>query len=250
MWLFVIPFSTLFAQRTEYKSKVYDGINFAPIQSANIYNYNTKEYTFSDKNGAFTIYAQKNDTLIISKSVYKQSVYVISEQEMIHQQKDYYLYYKAILLKEVEVHALNPSYEAFKQYLANIQVPERMDTRLSEWEKRNIEYAEKGANLLRNTKLASPITALYNKFSKKVKNKILYYEMIQYEDEIDKLPNKYNREIVSKLTGLTGDEVLDFMVFCRFSYYDLVKWPAYEIERKIESKYYDYEYFKAIQEEY
>jgi hypothetical protein len=239
----------LCAQRIEYKSRVYDGINFAPIQNASIYNYNTKEYVFSDKDGAFTIRAQKNDTLIISKSIYKQAIYVISETEIVNQIEEYYLYYKAILLKTVNVHALNPSYEGFKRELANIQIPERIDTKLSEWEKRNIEYAEKGANLLRNTKLASPITTLYRMFSKKVKNKLLYYEMVQYQEEIDKLPDKYNREIVSKITGLSSDEVLDFMVFCRFSYYDLIRWSSLEIKRQIESKYYDYEYFRALQDE-
>ena len=249
LWLFIISFSTLFAQRIEYKSSIYDGINFAPIEGASIYNLNTREYVFSDKNGVFAIRAQKNDTLIISKSIYKQAIFVISDVEIINQIEVYYLYYKAILLKTVNVHALNPSYEGFKRELANIQIPERMDTKLSEWEKRNIEYAEKGANLLRNTKLASPITALYNKFSKKVKQQLLYYEMVQYQEEVDKLPDKYNREIVSKITGLSSDEVLDFMVFCRFSYYDLVRWSALEIKNKIQSKYYDYEYFKALEDE-
>lgn len=247
--LSLISFSTLFAQRIEYKSRVYDGMNFAPIEGANIYNYNTKEYVFTDKNGVFVIRVQKNDTIIISKSIYKQAVYVISAEEIINQIEEYYLYYKAILLRKVDVHALNPSYEGFKRELANIQIPERMNTELSDWEKRNIEYAEKGANLLRNTKFSSPITALYNMFSKKVKNKALYYEMLQYEEEIDKLPDKYNREIVSKITGLSEKEVLDFMVFCRFSYYDLVRWSAHEIMKKIEAKYYDYEYFKALQDE-
>ena len=250
LWLFAMSFSTLFSQRVEYKSRIYDGVNFAPIEGASIYNYNTKEYAFSDKNGVFIIQVQKKDTLIISKSIYKQAFYVISEAEIINQIEEYYLYYKAILLKAVDVHALNPSYEGFKRYLASIQVPEKMDIKLSEWEKRNIEYAEKGANFLRNTKLASPITLLYNMFSKKVKNKLLYYEMVQYEEEIDKLPDKYNREIVSKITGLKEDEVLDFMVFCRFSYYDLVRWSAYEIAKKIEAKFYDYEYFKALEDEY
>ena len=248
--LFLVLFSMLFAQRVEYKSAIYDGINFSPIEGANIYNFSTKEYTFSDKNGSFSIFVKKNDTIIISKSIYKQAIYVISQEDIKNQITEYYLYYKAILLKTVDVHALNPSYEGFKRDLANIQVPESMNTKLSEWEKRNIEYAEKGANILRNTKLASPITLLYNKFSKKMQTKALYYEMVQYEEEIDKIPEKYSREIVSKATGLTGEEILNFMVFCRFSYYDLVRWSEIEIIRKIESKYYEYAYFKALQEEY
>ena len=248
LYLLAISFSTLCAQRIEYKSRVYDGINFAPIQGASIYNYNTKEYAFSDKNGTFIIHAQKNDTIIISKSIYKQYIFIISKEEIMNQIEEYYLYYKAILLKAVDVRALNPSYEGFKRDIVNLQVPELMDIRLSEWEKMNIEYTEKGANVLKNTKLASPITLLYNMFSKKAKSQRLYYELVQSQDEIDRLPEKYNREIVSKITGLQGDEVLDFMMFCRFGYYDLIRWSDREIIRQIETKYYDYAYFKALQE--
>ena len=250
LWLFAISFSTLCAQRTEYKSRVYDGINFSQIQGANIYNFNTKKYAFSDKNGDFTILAQKDDTLIISKSTYRQSIYVISKEEIVYQKKDYYLYYKAILLKAVIVRGLNPSYEGFKKELAEIKVPEKMDTKLSDWERANLEYNEQGANVLKKTSLSSPITLLYNMFSKKIKSKALYYELLQNEDEIDKLPDKYNREIVSEITGLSGEDVLNFMVFCRFSYYDLIRWSPYQITKQIESKYYDYEYFKALEEDY
>jgi len=41
---------------------------------------------------------------------------------------------------------------------------------------------------------------------------------------------------------------LDFMMYCRFGYYDIVRWSDREIIRQIETKYYDYAYFKALQE--
>ena len=40
---------------------------------------------------------------------------------------------------------------------------------ITEQDKINAEYSTKGPNLLRNTALSSPITYLYNSFSKKAK---------------------------------------------------------------------------------
>lgn len=251
--LAVLSCNFIYSQRTEYGSRVYDGVTYVPIADASIYNFNSKEYAFTDESGNFTIRARANDTLIISKSIYRQIVVILSENEIRNRLNEYFLFYKAILLKEVNVHALNPSYEGFKRDLSNIKLPEiykRIEgIELSDQEKMDIEYENKGPNLLRNTPAASPITYLYNTFSKKVKAKQLYNEMVEYEDEVEKLPLKYNREIVSEITGLKGDELMEFMVFCRFSYYDLIKWSQEDIVRNVRNKFFDYQYYKALQDE-
>jgi len=242
-----------YSQRKNYSSSVFDGVTFIPIQGANIYNLNSRQYTFTDNNGNFTIPANVNDTLIISKSIYRQIVTVISRKNLEVINDEYYLFYKAILLKEVRVMSLNPNYEQFKRELAQMKLPDiynKMEgIELSKEDKMNAEYSTKGPNLLRNTALSSPITYLYNSFSKKVKMKQLYSEMLQYEEEIDKVPAKYNREIVTEITGLKGDNLMEFMVFCRFSYYDIIRWSQQEIVNAIKYKYSEYQYYKAISDE-
>ena len=42
---------------------------------------------------------------------------------------------------------------------------------------------------------------------------------------------------------------MEFMVFCRFSYYDLVRWDSAEIISAIRYKFSEYQYYKAIEEE-
>ncbi|MDR3047952.1 MAG: hypothetical protein LBU51_10175 [Bacteroidales bacterium] len=242
--------TSLFSQRIAFKSRIYDGINFSPIAGVNIYNYNSKQYTFTDKEGNFTILAQENDTLIITKNIYKQSIIVLTRSDIVGQFKEYYLYYKAILLREVNIYTLNPTYEGFKRDLAGLKLPSlNQEIGLTAEEKRKIAHENETANLLRYTNIYHPITYLYNKFNKKVKARQLAYEMEQYEDEVAQLPNKYNRMLVSELTGLKDKELLDFMVYCRFSYYDLIRWTTEEIVRKIESKYLEYEFFRALNDE-
>ncbi len=251
--LFLICLGSFLAAQKNYTAKVYDGVNYLPVPGANIYNLSTKKYVFTDKNGVFTIPVSLNDTLIISKSIYRQLMVIIHEGNINLENESYLLYFKAILLREVNVYALNPNYEGFKRDIASMKLPgvyEKLEgVGLTKEDFMNAEYATKGPNVLRNTPLASPITFLYNTFSKKAKMKQLYNEMVQYEDEVDKVQNKYNRELVSEITGLKGDMLMEFMMFCRFSYYDLIRWTPDQVISSIKSKFDEYEYYKALQDE-
>jgi len=77
----------------------------------------------------------------------------------------------------------------------------------------------------------------------------LYREMVEYGEETDRVPEKYNKELVAKITGLKDDVLMEFMVFCRFSYYDLVRWSDAEIIAAIKYKFSEYEYYKVLEEE-
>jgi len=246
----------LFAQeRITLNGNIFDGVAFFPIVGANIYNFNTKKFSFTDSKGNFEILANKGDTIIISKSSYKQLLIEITP--IIFQKKtiNIALYYKAIILKEVVVYALPKTYEEFKRDFVNVEFSEInkkiTGTTLTEQDRINEEFkSREGPNLLRNIPaVASPITALYDRFSRKKKIERLYQEIVNNEEEIDKLPLKYNRELVTSITGLEGEELLNFMTFCKFSYYDLVKWSPEFIISQIKKKYVDYEYYKAIEKE-
>jgi hypothetical protein len=251
MFLLCLLFN-LEAQKKEFTGKVYDGINFYPVEGANIYNATRKNFVFSNEEGQFTIACQLHDTLIISKSIYRQLIVVLTEELMRKSNEDFLLYYKAILLKEVNVISLNPTYEGFKRDLAKIEIPEIYQripgTEISEQDKANAEYGRNQPNVFRNTAIAHPISFLYETFSRKAKMKRLYNEMVQYEDRLDELPLKYNKEVVKDITGLPDEEILTFMMYCHFSYYDLVRWTPTQIINAIKDKYINYEYEKLKKE--
>ena len=52
----------------------------------------------------------------------------------------------------------------------------------------------------------------------------------------------------SGFTGLKDPELTEFMVFCHFSYYDLIRWSREEIISTIRYKFDEYQYYKAIQD--
>ncbi|MBQ7489951.1 MAG: hypothetical protein IJT51_05505 [Bacteroidales bacterium] len=249
---FLLFFASFSVAQTLFSAKVYDGINFMPVAGANIYNLSSGKFAFSDKNGVFSIIVSPSDTLVISKSIYRQSVIVATDDILKKTNEVFFLYCRAIVLKEVSVYGLNPNYEIFKHEVVNMNMPDYYDNIVSKPTKldiQNAEYMNTAPNILKNTKVAHPITALYEAFSPRMKMKRLYNEMVQYENELDNVQSKFNRELVSELTGLQGDELMEFMVYCHFSYYDLIRSSREQIINSIKNKFTEYEYFKVLEDE-
>lgn len=249
---FLVCVTVVFGQQKQYTGRVFDGITYQPLIGASVYNMNTKKFAFTDKDGKFSIYLSLNDTLVISKSVYRQLVVSINKN-IFYGSEDFFLYYKATMLKEVNIIAINPSYEGFKKDIVTMELPDYYkhveEAKLTEFQKANATYKPDGNLLsLGGQMTTSPITYLYDKYSRKSKMNRLYNEMLSYEEEVNRIQDKYNREIVSELTGLKGDELLKFMMYCGFSYYDLVRMSDAEIQAKIKAKYYDYQYDSIIKD--
>ena len=83
LWLIIgilCCLSAVFAQQKKYSARVFDGITYQPLSGASVYNMNTQKFAFTDKNGRFAIDLSLNDTLIISKSTYRQHVAVIDKK--------------------------------------------------------------------------------------------------------------------------------------------------------------------------
>jgi len=240
-------FLSTFAQSKVYNARVLDGITYGPIIGASIYNMNTKKFAFTDSKGNFSMNVSLDDTLLISKSIYRQLVIIVDKKIYYNPVEDFFLYYKATMLKEVRIYNLNPSYEGFKQDIVTMKLPEYYkraeDVKLNDMEKANAVY-KSGGNLLSlgGSVTMSPITYFYDKYSHKAQMQQLYNEMVSYQDEVERVQEKYNQNIVHDITGLSGNELLNFIMYCGFSYYDLVRWSDNQIRVLIKSKYIDYQY--------
>ena len=255
-FLFIFLFLPLIAfsqERIPLIGNVFDGVTFFPITEANIYNFSSKKYSFTNKDGNFEILAKLGDTIVISKPIYKQALIEVTQEIIDKNFLDVALFYKVITLKEINVFALPGTYEAFKQDFVNVNFTNfNRSMGLSREEK--AAYSTGSPNLLNlipgevGKAIVSPISYFYNKFSRKMRIERLYQELVDNQEEVDRLPLKYNRELVSSLTGLKGEELLTFMVFCRFSYYDLIRWSPEFIITQIQRKFDDFQYHKALQD--
>jgi hypothetical protein len=245
----------LFSQeRIVLVGNVFDGVTFFPIKEANIYNFSSKKYSFTNKDGNFEIFAREGDTIIVSKPIYKQELMVITQEQLKKEKIEISLFYKVIVLKEVFVYALPSTYEGFKKDFMNTNFSDYFrgieGTTLSDLDRMQYSPSSGLLDLIPGKvgqAVRSPISFLYETFSRKAKMGRLYQELVDNQEEVDKLPLKYNRALITSLTGLEGDELLDFMTYCKFSYYDLIRWSPEYIISQVKKKFGDYEFYKALE---
>lgn len=86
--------------------------------------------------------------------------------------------------------------------------------------------------------LGSPISALYNLTSKRAKSEKRYRQLTNSDKELSAMQQKYNKEIVMKLTGLKESERLDeFMEYCKPSIGFILRSSDYELALLILQRY-------------
>ena len=231
----------LFQPKIVVKGRIMDLATSHPLENACIHNMSTGTMAFSDKNGDFALLAKKNDTLVFSRMGYHLEMLILSDSLLSAKERlSVWLVVHAIMLPSVTIYAMKP-YPLFINEIAKEIPTKKIDVpgiEIPPEERAN--YDINNGNLLRGTPLASPISALYDLFSRKAKMERVYADLVQNQSEVMRLSKKYNSEIVQRLTKLEGEQLEEFMVYCSFTYYTLVISSDQEIEQMIFAKFIQY----------
>lgn len=227
---------------TIFKGKVIDFLISQPLENTYIHNLSTGATVFTNDKGEFTIGIKEYDTLAITRVGYNPE-FIILNDSLIHSKERVYirLFMRSILLKEIKVYAIKP-YPLFKKEMAkkhDSTIIENLNLSQEEKERIANENTENG-NILSGTPLAHPFTFLYEQYSRKAKMQREYADLMEHQNELTELAQKYNPEIVQRITHLTGTELEEFMVYCSFTYYMLIVSTKEEIESMIFNKYQQY----------
>ena len=84
----------------------------------------------------------------------------------------------------------------------------------------------------------SPISLLYNSFSKRAKSEKKLQSLTQSDRSANIMKQKYNRELVKKLTGLKeGEKLKSFLDYCEPSFEFIMKSSDYEVAMLILHRY-------------
>jgi hypothetical protein len=213
-----------------------------PLENACIHDISSGAMVFSDKNGDFIMLASTTDTLVVSRMSYAMETLILSENLLASKDKiSIWLVVRAFTLPSITIYPMKP-YPLFIKDITKEIPTKKIDIpgiEIPPEEKASYSYSENG-NLLAGTPLASPITALYEQFSRRARMDRQYAELVQNQSEVYRLPKKYNSEIVQRLTKLEGEQLEEFMVYCSFTYYTLITSTDQEIEQMIVAKYIQY----------
>jgi hypothetical protein len=89
---------------------------------------------------------------------------------------------------------------------------------------------------------SGPIGLIYGQFSKEARSKKTYAELIR-KDKADK---RYNRIVVSRITGLKDEEdITNFMEFCSLQIKFILESTDYELYAAIMDCYHDFCQFES-----
>jgi hypothetical protein len=239
--LFIVCVQAFGQERTMFRGKVVDFITYQPLENACIHNLSSGLMVFSNATGDFSMLIIRNDTLAISRVGYDMEIFSVTDSiKEIKERVTIKLIMRSLMLRNVTVYALKP-YPLFIKDLVKETPQEKVEIpgiEISPLEKAG--YDINAGNLLRGTPLASPISFLYNQFSHKAKMGRMYANLVANQEEVMRLSQKYNPEIVRRITKLEGEKLEEFMLYCSFTYYTLITSSDMEIERMIASKYLQY----------
>jgi hypothetical protein len=190
------------------------------VQLASITNINTGKKYISNRQGYFKLFYATNDTVLITAVGY-DSVYIKTSTLDTNMANDTILVIlksKVVRLKELRVVSSNPIRDSIARAAAEFL---KNDPLMNNYDR--VLKREKGG-------LMSPLTAMYQQFSKEGRDAVRFEEFMAYMEKQKQADRKYNRNAVKRVTDLPDMQLDEFMLFCRLdkdfvinaSEYDLV----------------------------
>ncbi|MCH8545814.1 MAG: carboxypeptidase-like regulatory domain-containing protein [Cryomorphaceae bacterium] len=208
-----------------------EGISLSEVH---VVNKNTTKGTITNVNGRFRLTAQVNDTLVFSLLSHKYLYYRVNDEDF-ETPLRIVLKKEEFLLDEVSIFSYKlTSNEPKAMKLRKPAVPDDEDIR------------EPG--LPSPAGLANPIDAVYQAFSKRIKQlKILetYKERDRFQT---KLEEGNNRDILMRVTGMTQEELKPFLFFCQMGPDFIASATDYELLISLLVCYKEYVHNREMQE--
>jgi hypothetical protein len=207
-------------------AQVLNGLTAQPIPYVDVINQRVRGGTMTDKEGKFSLQADPSDTLTFKSIGYIDKKVPVSE-----------------LLKEGAVVTMAPvRYELTGVEITGegnkVNMTGVPTAKMSKTPAELRGEFDKKPNVW--TAIVHPTSYLYYKFSKDEKEKRHTLKTIKTEREWQLFSLVYNKEIAERLTGLTGDDLDNFMVY--FNAFSNLSFSAttYEVEKRVKEIYKEY----------
>jgi len=199
-----------------------------PVQFAHVINQSRGFASISDSMGYFKIGAALNDLLKLTAIGYYDCPFHLNEAALNDSgMVTIYMIQRAYPIQVVNINPLG-TYSQFKQKVLSLELPEPVLV----INPSVIEDIEMGIDTIQNLEpasLGSPITAIYMALSREGKELRKYAEIMEEEQFLEQVKDKYNHKMLEEVTGLTGPELYHFLQFCNLERKYILEATAYEI---------------------
>jgi len=210
--------NTLFGQ-DGIRGVVLDYATEVRIGDAEITNLRTQQTLISNGLGIFNVTGIIGDTLKIARAGYNEQNIVISSND------DIVVRLKGITeLRAVDVYGTTKEQE--------------MQDAMDDYRKQGSYYKGKPPVL---AYIFNPISALHEAFGKTGQRAKRFNEYISYEQEELLIDRKFNRSLITSLTGLKDDDLTNFMLIYRPSNELVKNWNEYDATSYIKKAFTKFE---------
>jgi hypothetical protein len=200
------------------------------IPYAQVLNFRVRGSTMTDVNGKFSIQADPSDSLTFKILGYKDKIIPVKEVLSMSAQN------KNIALTQIKYSIDSVQVEAQQLKMNLSGIPRGKSSKLPT-ELRSEDF-DSNPGLL--TVVIKPLSYLHYKLSSSEKEKRSTLAAIYSEQQWKILSLIYNKDLIQRLTFLTGDKLDDFMVYCN-AYSGLApNSTTYEVEKRIKDLYIEY----------
>lgn len=210
---------SLLAQDIEFQGVVLDSEDGKRIGGAEVLNLRTHQRISTNSMGVFVISGRVSDSVKVWKSNYTEGVSVIQPSaDIIVRLKP------AIMLREVNVYG-----ETKEKQLQDV---------MQDFRKQGVFYNGKPPAL---SYIFTPITALHELLGKAPKNARRFQRYMNIELEQTLVDQKFNMRLIQSVTGLTGEDLINFMSLYRPSFRTAEHWNDYDVRTYIKSSFDQFE---------
>ncbi len=172
------------------KGSVRNGETGEPLPAVSVLNSRTQQYVFSERDGSFSITAQKGDAVSFSAIGYKTQQKIVPA---------------SLGLAEMHIDLFRLSYQLDEFVYKPMYTPYQLDSM------ERVSTYQRALARQRVRSVMSPVTLLADKVSKKSKQIYRFQKSFGYWEDIKFIESRYSQELVAQMTGLRGDTLAYFM---------------------------------------
>jgi len=226
---------------------VMDVENDSALLFANVYNPRIMRGTISDKNGYFRYYALPGDTLWFSSMGYYPLHFEVSGEPGSKIRDTFYLKSRVYQIQNVEILALT-RYEKLRYDVKNMKIPRDIENARNNFpvinHNVNAFYERNNPNF---GLVFSPISALYDAFSKEGRERRKLAELQRQDAIREQIEPHFNTDMVMRITRLNDTLAEEFIKYCNFSEEFLLNAPDYYIIEIILEQYEEFCVLKRME---
>lgn len=203
-----------------------------PVAAAHVMNLTDSLATITSPEGAFKIPVHLGDSLIFSSIGYHHKALIVTEKELLADYIEIKMVQREYQLGEVEVNPLGTK-EQFRQKFMELEVDdgtiEIVGIKGPSKDRRTIPVTEDANEIKKAKYMMSPASFIYGNLSKDAKARQELHRLEKQKERHRYNYQKFNEDVVTKVTGYEGDKLHEFMDFCNFSESQIYGFSDYEL---------------------